>query len=119
MKSRYFPLLIAVLPGIVCMPTARAQFTASDQTLTIVGTTNNWVGTYFVGRSNTTTHVLYDHDTLQVGPGGVLSNSATLEGVLSSNNNVVISGTGAVVESTGSFTVGYSGAQNTLVLDGG
>jgi len=119
MKSKYFPLLIAALTGVACVPSARAQFTASSQTLTVIGTTNNWVGTYFVGRSNTTTHVLFDHDTLQVELGGVLSNSATLVGVLSSNNNVVVSGTGAVVESTGAFTVGYSGAQNTLVLDGG
>jgi len=116
MKSRCLPLLIAVLPGVVFGPAVRAQFTASDQTLTIIGTTNNWVGNYFVGRSNTTTHVLFDYDTLEVGAGGVLSNAATLVGVLSSNNNVIISGNGAVVESAGAFTVGYSGAENTLVL---
>ena len=112
-------MLSAVLLGAAFGPAARAQFSASSQTITIIGMTNNWVGTYFVGRSNTTTHVLFDHDTLQVELAGVLSNSATLVGVLSSNNNVVVNGNGSVVESTGAFTVGYSGAENNLVLSGG
>jgi fibronectin-binding autotransporter adhesin len=119
MQSKLLAMLSAALLGAAFVPAARAQFSASSQIITIIGMTNNWVGTYFVGRSNTTTHVLFDHDTLQVELGGVLSNSATAVGVLSSNNNVIVSGNGSVVESAGAFNVGYSGAENTLVLSAG
>src|SRR5437762_1959387 len=90
-------------------PSARAQYTVDYQTNIISGVVSNWAGSYYVG--NTTAF-----DVLLIQNGGVLSNGNGYVGyaVSSSNNSVLVTGTGSVWQSSDQLYIGVSGAGNNL-----
>src|SRR5882672_660361 len=83
---------------------SEAQYTANFQTNLISGVTSNWSGNYIVG-SNTFA------DALLVQSGGVLNDGSGCLGyeVGSSNNSVLVTGTGSFWRNTGTLTIGASG----------
>ena len=104
-------LLCALCVSVV---QCEAQYTADYQTNIISGVTSNWAGDYFVG-SNTFADVLLIQNS------GVLSNGYGYLGyeVSSSNNSVLVTGTGSVWSNGSDLYVGYSGAGNSLVISNG
>lgn len=111
-------LTLAAAVGPCLAPPTLAQYTANFQTNLISGVTSNWSGPYSVG-SNTFA------DALLIQSGGVLSIMAAYNADIwvgynssSSNNTVVVSGPGSVLNSS-YLTLGYSGAGNSLVINDG
>jgi T5SS/PEP-CTERM-associated repeat protein len=95
---------------------ARAQFSANSQTITISGVTSNWAGngSYVVG-SNTFS------DTLQIISSGVLSNGTGVLGFApgGSNNTAVVSGSGSLWKNSTNLFVGFLGTANQLIVTNG
>jgi T5SS/PEP-CTERM-associated repeat protein len=114
-RMRHGCLIVGLLVGIVLGPRrSEAQYTTDYQTNIITGTTNNWAGNYLVG-SNTFADVLLIQDS------GVLSNGYGYLGyeVSSSNNSVLVTGTGSVWSNFSDLSVGQSGSGNSLVISNG
>ncbi len=111
-------LLLCVMPVVVCLSTAHAQFSADYQTNIISGVTSNWTGNYIVG-SNTV------FDLLRIENGGVLVDSDLYSnGYIgyepsASNNFVVVSGNSSVWSNNSVTYVGRSGSGNSLVASNG
>ncbi len=102
--------LIALSAAIA--PATRAQYTANFQTNIISGVTSNWVGIYYVGNTNSA-------DVLLIQNGGVLNSGMGYLGYSSgsSNNTVLVTGTGSTWNSSGGaglFGVGNSTSGNSL-----
>ena len=94
---------------------ARAQFTANSQTITISGVASNWMGDYFVGNTNFL-------DTLLVQSSGRLNDNIGYIGYATgANSNVaIISDAGSVWSNHMQLFVGDRGSGNRLVIsDGG
>ncbi len=95
-------------------PVTHAQYSADFQTNIISGITSNWSGAYYVGYTNFA-------DVLVIENGGALSSDGGYVGIetSASNNFAVVSGSGSVWSNSSTFSVGWSGAGNTLVISGG
>lgn len=95
---------------------SEAQYTANFQTNIISGVSSNWSGAYDVGNMNFA-------DVLLIENGGALSMSnggmAVGYQLPSSNNTVLITGTGSVWSNGTSFVIGYAGSGNSLVISNG
>jgi hypothetical protein len=81
----------AFLTLILSAASVQAQYTTNFQTNIISGVTSNWIGNYLVG-SNTFADVLLIQNI------GLFTNTSSYLGLTasSSNNNVLISGSGSV-----------------------
>src|ERR1041385_640310 len=116
--KQFCAVVLCVIIQLLCIGSARAQFTANSQTVTISGTSSNWAdyfGGYVVG-SNTC------GDVLLIENGGILSNSYGYIGDLgsASNNTAIVTGSGSWWDNSSGLFVGHSGAGNNLVIsDGG
>ncbi len=114
MNTTRIALIGVISLSLAAAPVARAQYTQNYQTNIISGVTSNWVGDYLVG-SNTFADVLLIRNS------GVLSNGYGYLGyeVSSSNNSVLVTGVGSVWSNSADLYVGYSGADNSLVISNG
>jgi T5SS/PEP-CTERM-associated repeat protein len=106
--------ILAVALGLTFAPAARSQFTANFQTNIISAVTNNWSGDYYVGNTKFA-------DVLLIQNGGVLFNGNGFLGYApsSSNNSVLITGSGSVWSNSFDLSVGLSGVGNSLVICNG
>jgi T5SS/PEP-CTERM-associated repeat protein len=93
---------------------SEAQYTANFQTNIISGVTSNWSGVYTIGDTNFA-------DVLLIENSGVLSNSFAYIGrtASSTNNSVLVTGSGSVWVNTLSLTVGFEGTGNSMVISNG
>ena len=116
-RVRHTYLKVGLLVGIVLASrSSEAQYTANYQTNTISGVTSNWAGDYVVGNN-------YIFDALLVTNSGALSSSGDSYigyTVASSNNSVLVSGSGSVWTNSGDIYVGDDyGYGNSLVISNG
>ncbi len=97
--------------GSLTIHQVNAQFSANYQTNTISGVSSNWPGGYYVG-SNTFGNGLVIQD------GGVLSDTTGyVAGTLaSSSNSVLVSGSGSLWSNAIDLYVGFQGSNNSLVI---
>jgi T5SS/PEP-CTERM-associated repeat protein len=97
--------------SVAIAPVTRAQYTGNNQTNIMSSVTNNWSGSYIVG-SNTFADVLLIQNS------GVLSNGQGYLGyeLSSSNNSVVVNGSGSLWRNAATLTVGSSGSNNRLIV---
>ena len=114
--KQFCAVVVCVVFQFLHAGSARAQFTANLQTITISGTASNWVGFggYVVG-SNTF------GDVLLLENGGVLSNFDGIIGDLigASNNTAIVTDTGSSWTNYQGLAVGASGPGNNLVISNG
>ncbi|HTS16963.1 MAG TPA: hypothetical protein VMP11_05270 [Verrucomicrobiae bacterium] len=103
-------LFIAIAFSFVC-PFVHAQYTDSFQTNIISGVTSNWLGSYYIGYTNFA-------DALLIESNGVLASAPAYLGYnsSSSNNGVLVTGTGSVWKCGSDLYVGNSGVSNNLVI---
>ena len=109
-RIRHAYLKVVLLVGIgLGSRSAEAQYTANYQTNTISGVVSNWAGDYVVGNANV-------FDVLQIINSGVLSSSGDSYigyTTASSNNSVLVTGSGSVWSNLGDiFLVGNKGSGN-------
>jgi T5SS/PEP-CTERM-associated repeat protein len=109
--QRYCLILLLFLGNGWSFVSSHAQFTANFQTNLISGGVSNWAGDYVVG-SNTYAAMLLIQN------GGQLFNDSGYLGYQSgsSNNCVIVTGTGSLWSNSASLYLGYTGARNTLVI---
>jgi T5SS/PEP-CTERM-associated repeat protein len=114
--KQFCAVVLCVVIAFVLTGAAHAQFTGNSQTITISGTSSNWVGFggYVVG-SNTF------GDVLLIENGGVLSNFDGIIGDLSaaSNNTAIVTDSGSTWTNYQGLSIGASGAGNNLVISNG
>lgn len=105
---------VAVSLGVFCPATSRAQYTANFQTNIISGISSNWLGAYYVGYTNFA-------DALVIENGGELANGLGSIGSQSSssNNSVLVAGTGSVWTNGQFLYVGGDGIGNNLTISNG
>jgi autotransporter family porin len=112
---------VFALAGLVMPLDARAQYTSDFQTNVISGVISNWTGDYYVGGANFA-------DVLLIQNGGVLNSGWVHvgDGSGSSNNSMIVSGTGSAWTWNGSsggpgdaFQIGNNTSGNCLVISNG
>ncbi|MGO9246268.1 MAG: hypothetical protein ACLPT4_13065 [Verrucomicrobiia bacterium] len=93
---------------------SQAQYTANFQTNIISGVTSNWSGDYYVGNTNFA-------DVLIIQSAGLLGDVAAFVGntSASSNNSVLVTGSGSVWSNHASLFFGAAGPGNSLVISNG
>ena len=106
--------LVGIGLALLLGTSSEAQYTADFQTNIISSVTSNWVGNYYVGNTNFA-------DVLLIQNSGVLSNGLGYVGyeVGSSNNSVLVTGTGAVWRCNRDLSIGFRGAGNSLLISNG
>ncbi|HUJ09722.1 MAG TPA: hypothetical protein VL171_06825 [Verrucomicrobiae bacterium] len=113
-------LILGFFTGIILCPHAsNAQYTTDFQTITISGVASNGTGDYLIG-SNTFADVLLIQDTGALSIGFGLNVALGYE-TSSSNNTVLVTGTGSIWDCGwfSSISVGYSGMNNSLTISSG
>ena len=114
--------ILGLLVGIVLgSRPAEAQYSADFQTNVISGVASNWGGYYYVGDTNYYVGDTNFADVLVITNNGVLSSGGGRLGNAdsSSNNSVLVSGSGSVWTNTAQVRVGNSGSGNSLVISNG
>jgi T5SS/PEP-CTERM-associated repeat protein len=106
------------IAGIMVAGMARAQFTDSYQTNTIDGVTSNWVGDYLVGDTNSADALLIQNGGALTDNNGYLGYGSSY-GIGSSNNSVLVSGSGSVWANQSTLCVGYFTDGNSLTIANG
>ena len=106
-----------IVLAVAIAPVSRAQFTGNNQTNIISGVTSNWNGTYYVGYDKT-------YDQLQIVNGAALYGFDSYIGYKgsnpSSNNSVLVTGSGSVWSNWSDLHIGSLGSSgNSLVISNG
>lgn len=93
---------------------SHAQYVLNYQTNIVAAGTDTWSGAYIVGSNTFADALLIEDNGMLSSQSGVLGYTAA-----STNNGVVVSGTGSVWTVEGPLYTGFSGAGNGLVIRNG
>jgi fibronectin-binding autotransporter adhesin len=121
-------LVLCVVAALLsAVPTANAQFLGNYVTNTISGTTSNWVGDYFIGKSRYVCCVAYQ--ALRIEGGGVLniSNGAPYVGYSTNSvvdtdthhNGALVIGSNSVWNISTNLEVGHNCVGMSLIISDG
>lgn len=114
-RVRRYSLLVGFLVwSFLLSSSSNAQYTASFQTNLISGVTSNWTDNYVVGSNTFADALLIQNGGILTSVYGYLGYNAT-----SSNNIVLVAGSGSIWNNNAIPYIGYNGPFNRLVINNG